>query len=156
MSLEGVRSPGTGTDACELPGGCWELNLVPPERQLLLLTTELSLQPQGCGFRLSRHVRNVFVSPNSPNHAWRERDLSSHRIASVAVNLLKGWSSRTRSQNGQLVLLACGCERGLCIFSYITSHLVTGMGALMPRLIHRDWHYWYNYKIYKFLHGNEV
>ena len=29
---EGVRVPGTGvTDSCELPRGCWEMNLGPPE-----------------------------------------------------------------------------------------------------------------------------
>ena len=31
---EGVRSPGTGvTDKCELPCGCWEMNLGPLEEQ---------------------------------------------------------------------------------------------------------------------------
>ena len=32
-------------DSCELPCGCWELNLGPLEDQSMLLTTELSLQP---------------------------------------------------------------------------------------------------------------
>jgi len=43
---KGVRSPGTGvTDRCELPCGCWELNLGPLEEQLVFLTPEPSLQP---------------------------------------------------------------------------------------------------------------
>ena len=39
--------PGTGViNDCELPCGCWELNLGPlEEQQLVLLTTEPSLQP---------------------------------------------------------------------------------------------------------------
>ena len=31
-------------DGCEPPWGCWELNSVPVEEQLVLLTTEPSLQ----------------------------------------------------------------------------------------------------------------
>ena len=43
---EGIRSPGTGvTDSCELPCGCWELNLCPLGEQPALLTSEPSLQP---------------------------------------------------------------------------------------------------------------
>jgi hypothetical protein len=48
--------------------------MVPLEEQLVLLTTELSLQPQEyvvLGFL--DILRNVFMSPNSPNHAWRQR-----------------------------------------------------------------------------------
>ena len=38
---EGIRSPATGyLDSCELPCGCWELNLGPLEEQSVLLTTE--------------------------------------------------------------------------------------------------------------------
>lgn len=33
------------TDSCKMPFGCWQLKLGPLEEQLLLLTTELSLQP---------------------------------------------------------------------------------------------------------------
>ena len=33
------------TDSCELPRGCWELNLGPLEEQSVLLTPEPSLQP---------------------------------------------------------------------------------------------------------------
>ena len=33
------------TDGPELPCGCWELNSGPPEEQLILVTTEPSLQP---------------------------------------------------------------------------------------------------------------
>jgi hypothetical protein len=41
---KGSRSSGTGvTDCCELPCGCWELNLDPLEEQPLPLTTEPSL-----------------------------------------------------------------------------------------------------------------
>jgi hypothetical protein len=39
-----VNSPGAGgTDHCELPHGCWELNLSPLEEQAVLLTDESSL-----------------------------------------------------------------------------------------------------------------
>jgi hypothetical protein len=42
---EDVRSPGTGVvDSCELPCGCWKLNLGPLEEQPMLLTAELPLQ----------------------------------------------------------------------------------------------------------------
>jgi hypothetical protein len=36
---------GAITDGCEPPYGCWELNSGPLEEQLVLLTTEPSLQP---------------------------------------------------------------------------------------------------------------
>jgi hypothetical protein len=41
---EGIRSPGTGVVySCELPDGCWELNLGPLEEQPVILTPELYL-----------------------------------------------------------------------------------------------------------------
>ena len=44
---EGVRSSRAGvTDSCELPSGCWELNLGPLEDQPGFLTTEPSPQPR--------------------------------------------------------------------------------------------------------------
>jgi hypothetical protein len=49
--FEGARSPGTEvTDSCELPCGCWELNLGPLEEQPVLLTMEPSLQLRGMHF----------------------------------------------------------------------------------------------------------
>lgn len=42
MEARGVGSPGTD---CELPGGCWELDLDLLEKQPVLLATEISLQP---------------------------------------------------------------------------------------------------------------
>ena len=39
------------TDGCELPCGCWELNTGPLEEQLVLLTSEPSLQPQMASFK---------------------------------------------------------------------------------------------------------
>jgi hypothetical protein len=43
---EGVRSPGAGaTVSCELPCGCWELNLGPLQEEPVLLTAEPSFQP---------------------------------------------------------------------------------------------------------------
>lgn len=45
MLCEGVRSPGTElTGSCEQPHGCWELNVGLLEEQLVLATTEPSLQ----------------------------------------------------------------------------------------------------------------
>lgn len=41
---EGVRSPGIGIiDVCELPCECWELNMGPPQKEQVLLTTKVSL-----------------------------------------------------------------------------------------------------------------
>ena len=40
---EGVREPGTGlTGGCDLPCGCWELNMGPLEEQSVFLTNEPS------------------------------------------------------------------------------------------------------------------
>jgi hypothetical protein len=39
------RTPDPVTDGCEPPCGCWELNSGPLEEQLVLLTSELYLQP---------------------------------------------------------------------------------------------------------------
>jgi hypothetical protein len=48
---KGVRFPGTGVeDSSELPDGCWEFNLGPLEKQLVLLTIEPYLQPPVCLF----------------------------------------------------------------------------------------------------------
>jgi hypothetical protein len=45
-SEEDTRYPGTGLRAgCELPCGCWELNLGPMQELQVFLTAELSLQP---------------------------------------------------------------------------------------------------------------
>ena len=42
---ESYKSSRTGVpDSCELPCGCWELNLGPLEKQPVLLTTEPLLQ----------------------------------------------------------------------------------------------------------------
>jgi hypothetical protein len=38
------------TDRCEPPCGCWDLNSRPSEEQSVLLTAELSLQPQAATF----------------------------------------------------------------------------------------------------------
>lgn len=44
---EGVSSPGVPvTDSCELPCGCWELNMDSLEEQPVLLTIEPSLQAE--------------------------------------------------------------------------------------------------------------
>lgn len=41
---DGVEAQGTGVkDEYELPRGCWELNLDPPEEEKVFLTTELDL-----------------------------------------------------------------------------------------------------------------
>jgi hypothetical protein len=40
------------TDGCEPPHGCWDLNSGPSEEQLVLLTTEPSLQPSRSIFYL--------------------------------------------------------------------------------------------------------
>lgn len=39
------RAPDPITDGCESPCGCWELSLGPLKKQSVLLTTELSPQP---------------------------------------------------------------------------------------------------------------
>jgi hypothetical protein len=46
-----LRSSGTGpTDSCEVPYGCWELNPGSLKEQIVFLSTELTLQPQGFSF----------------------------------------------------------------------------------------------------------
>ena len=43
---EDIGFPGTRvTDGCELPDGCWEPNLDPPEDQYVFLTTAPFLHP---------------------------------------------------------------------------------------------------------------
>ena len=68
---EGVRSPGTRiTDSCELPCGCWDLNIGPLEEQPMFLITEPSLQPCDVFFWsffiwesvLQRFSKGVFLS----------------------------------------------------------------------------------------------
>lgn len=47
VPTEGTRTYDTGVmDDCALPWGCWEPNLVPLEEQQMVLTVELSLQPE--------------------------------------------------------------------------------------------------------------
>lgn len=47
-SEEGIRSPGTGVpDNCELPCGCWDLNLGSLEEKPVLLAAEPPLQTPG-------------------------------------------------------------------------------------------------------------
>jgi len=50
------RAPDLSTDVCEPPCGCWELNSGPLKEQVVLLTTELSLQPS----KLLLFLKNVF------------------------------------------------------------------------------------------------
>jgi hypothetical protein len=53
--------PGTGaTDGCELPCGCWELNLGPLKEHLVLLTAEPPLQPQYVHIYKHRGNRQYF------------------------------------------------------------------------------------------------
>ena len=55
-------SPGTGaTDSCELPCGCWELNLGPPREQPVLLTAEPSLQFMSAFLKYLKHESMGFV-----------------------------------------------------------------------------------------------
>ena len=58
---EGIRSSGTGvTYSCELPCGCWELNLGLLEEEPVLLTAEPSRQP--LVFVFDYEYENVHVS----------------------------------------------------------------------------------------------
>ena len=58
---EGVRSPTTAvTDGCEPPCGYWELNLGPPEKHPVHLTTKPALQP--LDFLFSRCGLEVFLN----------------------------------------------------------------------------------------------
>ena len=42
---DSIRFPGNGvTDGCEMPCGCWELNLGPLQKQQVLLTSKSPLQ----------------------------------------------------------------------------------------------------------------
>jgi hypothetical protein len=55
---EGVGSPGNGvTDSCELPCGCWEMNLSPMDEQLMLLTAGPSVSPTTLFLRQSLSLK---------------------------------------------------------------------------------------------------
>lgn len=54
---EGFGAPGTGiTVGCEIPRGCWVLNLGPLQKQQVLFTAEPSFLPMLCFFSLSLFV----------------------------------------------------------------------------------------------------
>jgi hypothetical protein len=63
--------------SCELPYGCWELNLGPLEEQPVLLTAEPSHQPHISVFSFvygfaceSVCVRPVHTEPRGFHHLW--------------------------------------------------------------------------------------
>jgi hypothetical protein len=58
------RVSGLITNGCELPCGCWDLNSGPLEEQLVLLTTEPSLQPHN--ILLIEHITL------KNNRGWRD------------------------------------------------------------------------------------
>ena len=65
----GVRFPATEvTDRCELPCGCWELNLGPLEEQSVLLNTEPSLQPHSYTFISSECLGPAALSVRRYQH----------------------------------------------------------------------------------------
>lgn len=49
------------TDSCELPSECWDLNPCPPEKQLVLLTTKPSPQPQRAFFLKNGNQKGQIV-----------------------------------------------------------------------------------------------
>jgi hypothetical protein len=60
--VEGVSFPGIGgTDRCELPRQCWELNQGPLEKEPVLSTYEPSLKPQICVLTNSRLFNYTIV-----------------------------------------------------------------------------------------------
>ena len=70
VGKQSVRSSATEvTGSCELPCGCWELNLDSWEEQPVLLTTEPSLHLICCYLGFLKAVSGVqtsFPPPNSP------------------------------------------------------------------------------------------
>lgn len=67
-----VRSPETGiTDSCELPSGCWDLNLGPLEEQPMLLTAVYAAPGECCytvhkRFSLQEKERTPSSCPLTP------------------------------------------------------------------------------------------
>ena len=68
------------SDSCELPCGCWELNLGPSEEQWVLLTTEPALQPPTLLFFQGFFCVAFLCGPGTCPIDWvslRLRDLSA-------------------------------------------------------------------------------
>jgi hypothetical protein len=58
MSTHQKKASDPTTDGCEPPCGCWKLNSGPLEEQLVLLTTEPSLQPPSFLFQSLHFIFN--------------------------------------------------------------------------------------------------
>jgi len=56
LHMHQKRAPDPITDSCEPPYVCWELNSGPLEEQLVLLTTEPSLQPLTASYKITTHL----------------------------------------------------------------------------------------------------
>lgn len=70
--------PGAGvTGGCELQCGCWELNLGPLQKQGVLLTDELSFQPQCFLFLKS------FPHKHTHTHTQQEALLVNHPVLDI-------------------------------------------------------------------------
>ena len=106
---EGTPSFGTGiTNGCELPCGCWELNLVPLKEQPVLLTTEPLLLLLRLCFDLRMKASSGLEWSSSPLPALRSSSeslcdpvcfsilcLAVHifiEIASVEIDAVGFWS----------------------------------------------------------------
>jgi hypothetical protein len=62
----GPRFPGIRvTDSCELPCGCWELNLCPLKEQPVLSIAEPTLQPWNKAFFIGERAMWVVLGNNS-------------------------------------------------------------------------------------------
>jgi hypothetical protein len=84
---EGVGSPGTGvTDSCELPSGCWELNLGPLGEQPVLLVTEPSFQPS-----MVHCYLNILTMSLSVKGALSLHRQTSQQRLTVLASLTLSW-----------------------------------------------------------------
>ena len=66
------------TDGYEPPCGCWDLNSGPLEEQLVLLTTEPSLQPLKRFFLKTYFIHFMYMSTLSLSSDTPEEDIGPH------------------------------------------------------------------------------
>jgi hypothetical protein len=84
---ESTGSPRTGvTDGCELPCGCWGLNLGPSQEQWMLLTMSHFLRPP------PPHTHSVWVdSINKTDFSFAFLEIGFIALAGLEFTVARGW-----------------------------------------------------------------
>lgn len=99
---QGLRSPGIGVgDSCELPCACWELNLGPLGKQLMLLTAEpythclkyicnCNRNPHRCLSMFSKCISKLCLLRCS--RAWSPHHTNTHEHLTQFLNTIFQWT----------------------------------------------------------------